>query len=91
MGCKVKPEKEETRTARALSSKGQSTTEKRNFADPDAVSKRLATVRAQLAIKGFVLRKQVDGTFLISKWDYCREVTSIDAAARFLEKIGGAR
>ena len=61
------------------------------LADPDAVSKRLATVRAQLAIKGFDLQKQVDGTFLISKWDYCREVTSIDAAARFLEKIGGAR
>ena len=89
MGCKVKPEKEETRTARALSSKGQSTTEKRNFADPDAVSKRLATVRAQLAIKGFDRQKQVDGTFLISKWDYCREVDSLDAASRFLAQLGG--
>ena len=91
MGCKVKPEKEETRTARALSSKAQSITEKRNFADPDAVSKRVAPVRAQLAINGIARQTQVDGTCLISKWDYCREVTSIDAAARFLEKIGGAR
>jgi hypothetical protein len=61
------------------------------FVDPNADRKRLATIRAELAIKGFVLRKQVDGTFLISKWDYCREVTSIDAAARFLEQICGAR
>jgi hypothetical protein len=61
------------------------------LADSDAGRKRLATVRAELAMKGFVLRKQVDGTFVISKWDYCREVASLDAAARFLEKIGGAR
>jgi hypothetical protein len=50
MGCKVKPEKNETRTARALGSKRRDTTDKPNFADPDTVSKRLATIRAQLSI-----------------------------------------
>ena len=59
------------------------------LADSDAGRKRLATVRAELAMKGFVLRKQVDGTFLIIKWDYCREVDSLDAASRFLAQIGG--
>ena len=39
------------------------------LADPDAVRKRLATIRAQLAMKGFGLQTQVDGTFLIIKWD----------------------
>jgi hypothetical protein len=43
----------------------------------------------QLAIKGFGLQTQVDGTFLIIKWDYCREVDSLDAASRFLAQLGG--
>ena len=85
----MKLEKDETRTGKDLGSKCQSTTEKRNFADPDAVRKRLATIRAQLAMKGFGLQTQVDGTFLIIKWDYCREVDSLDAASRFLAQLGG--
>ena len=61
------------------------------FADLADDRKRLATIRAQLARKGYSLQKLDDGTLLISKWDYCREVDSLDAASRFLAQIGGAK
>ncbi|MCV2354629.1 hypothetical protein LNV09_10695 [Paucibacter sp. B2R-40] len=59
--------------------------------DASADPKAFATIRAELALKGYGLKKQPDDTLLITRWDLCREVESLDAAARFLKMIGGAR
>jgi hypothetical protein len=58
------------------------------------VGKRFATLRAQLALKGYCLSR-TDGDdgpvyFHVSRWDMVRELRDLAAVARFLDQVGGA-
>lgn len=57
--------------------------------------KRFATLRAHLALKGYSLSRTAasDGPvcFYVTRWSMARELASLDAVARFLDQVGGAR
>ncbi len=53
--------------------------------------KRFASLRAHLALKGYELYPQPDGTMLITKWGLLKTVADVDEASAFLQQIGGAR
>ena len=55
-----------------------------------AETKRHATLQAQLALRGFVLRKLATGEFIVTRWGLCRELADIDAVARFTALVGAA-
>ena len=67
------------------------------FADPvtqaddaRAARKRFTTVQAKLALRGFVLRKIDDGTFVCTRWGMFRELQNLDAVERFAGLVGAA-
>lgn len=49
--------------------------------------KRLATVRAELALRAVVVQV-VDGGYLACRWGYCRQVPTIDALEAFAVQVG---
>ncbi len=55
-----------------------------------AESKRHATLQAQLALRGFVLRKLDTGEYVVTKWQLCRELADLNAVARFATLVGAA-
>ena len=58
--------------------------------DAPAESKRLATVTAQLALKGFQVHELTTGGFFCAKWNltkYCAAVEDLEAFAR---QVGAA-
>ena len=59
-------------------------------ADDRAHQKRFATVQAQLALLGFVLRKLETGEYIVTRWQLCRELADLDAVARFAVMVGAA-
>ena len=50
--------------------------------------KRIATVRARLALKGYRLDQAVTGAWIISKWNLSRQVSDVDAVEAFALTVG---
>ena len=63
-------------------------TEPDNAAACRAEQKRFANAQARLALHGYVLRKLSDGGFICTKWNLCRELTSLDDVERFASLVG---
>lgn len=57
-------------------------------AEATAASKREATVRAQLALAGYELRRTVEGPLLVLRWGRVRELRDVDAAEAFAVTVG---
>ena len=51
--------------------------------------KRLATLRAQLALGGFVLQEAHDGSFIVARWGQSRALVNLEAVSAFLRQVGG--
>lgn len=51
--------------------------------------KRLATLKAHLALRGFELHETSQG-LLISKWGLTRHVIDVDGGEAFLRQVGGS-
>ena len=56
----------------------------------DAVRKRFATLQAQLALQGFVLRKIEGDGFICTRWGMCRDLPDLTAVERFAAQVGAA-
>lgn len=52
--------------------------------------KRLATLQALFALRGYALHQLVDSTLLVERWGYCRPIANVDEAAQVLAQLGGA-
>lgn len=52
--------------------------------------KRLATLQALFALRGYALHQLADSTLLVERWGYCRPVADVDDAAQVLAQLGGA-
>lgn len=50
--------------------------------------KRLATLQAELAMRGYELRQGAAGALYIARWGLVREVCGIDAVERFARQVG---
>ena len=55
----------------------------------DGHGKRLATLRAHLALGGFVLHEEGDGSFVVSRWGRSRPLADLDAVSTLLRQVGG--
>lgn len=53
-----------------------------------AQGKSFSTLRARLALAGWMLTAQVDGTFIVSRWGHCRELGDLSAAESFACMVG---
>lgn len=53
-------------------------------------SKRLATLQALFALRGYALHQLADSTLLVERWGYCRAVATVEEAAAVLAQLGGA-
>ena len=56
-----------------------------NDPPPDA-AKRFATLQAQLALGGFVLRRVAAG-FIVTRWNLARDLATLDDVARFANLV----
>ena len=58
-------------------------------------TKRFATLRARLALKGWALSRTDAGdgpvTFYATRWGMARDLASIDAVAEFADRVGAPR
>jgi hypothetical protein len=53
--------------------------------------KRFATLQALLALAGgFTLSELADGSYLVTRWDFCRPMADLRAVAAFVRQVGGA-
>ena len=52
--------------------------------------KRQATLVAKAALAGIAVTAQADGTYLMRRWAFCREVASLDELERTLRMQGVA-
>lgn len=50
--------------------------------------KRLSTIAAELALKGFSLHPLAHGGYLIARWDRNAYAPDLRGAAQFLERLG---
>lgn len=56
--------------------------------DEEAAStKRLATLRARLALAGWELAALPNGTHVVSRWGHARHCTSLDAVEAFAQQV----
>lgn len=53
-------------------------------------SKRLATLQALFALRGYSLHQLADCTLLVERWGYCRPVATVDDATHVLAQLGSA-
>ena len=53
-----------------------------------AAEKRRATLAATLALRGFELRQQADGTWRIARWNLERPAASLDEVERIARQVG---
>ena len=53
-----------------------------------AARKRLDTVTAELALRGFELRRTVEGPLLVLRWGRARELHDVEAAEAFAVTVG---
>lgn len=56
-----------------------------------AADKRLATLRAELALHGFEVRVLPGPAYLVAKWNLSKTLESVDALAAFAAQVGGRR
>lgn len=77
---------DEARGANAGQVERQVTGDKR-----DSATKAFATARAVAALAGFGLHQLEDGSFLLTRWGWCRELPSLREVGDMLRRIGGAR
>ena len=54
----------------------------------EARCKRLETLRARLALRGYELRELDRGALLVARWSMSRELASLDAAEAFAGQVG---
>ena len=52
--------------------------------------KRRATLVAELALRGYELKRTAEGTFIVHRWGLTRELDCLDAVARFAQQVGVA-
>ncbi len=67
------------------------TKERPDCAAPEACAqqgKPFRTLQAQLALAGWMLTAQADGTFLVSRWGHSRELGDLSAAESFACMVG---
>lgn len=70
---------------------GQGATDSLIFKQPTDDGKRVATLRAELAILGgFTLLELADGSYLVTRWNCCRPLADLRAVAAFVRQVGGA-
>lgn len=50
--------------------------------------KKFETIRARLALRGFELRRQGDGTLLVVRWNLARVLPDLSAAEQFAAPAG---
>ena len=50
--------------------------------------KRRATLVAELALRGYALKRMAEGTFIEHRWGLTRALHSLDAVARFAQQVG---
>jgi len=67
---------------------GESTESAAIVAQVDAERKRFTTLAAHAAMAGYALHQLVDGTLMVSRWQWCRALPDLDAAARWLRSAG---
>jgi hypothetical protein len=61
------------------------------FEQPTDDDKRFATLQALLALAGgFTLSELADGSYLVTRWDFCRPMADLRAVAAFVRQVGGA-
>jgi hypothetical protein len=57
----------------------------------EALDKRIATLRARLALRGFMLSELAGGAWLIHRFDASRICDDLRAVAVFADQVEGAR
>lgn len=60
-------------------------------APTENLSKALATVKAELAIKGHAVFDLSDGAFLVTRWGLTRRCADLAGLQDFARQIGGAQ
>ena len=50
--------------------------------------KRRATLVAELALRGYELKRTAEGTFIVHRWGLTRALDSLDAVASFAQQMG---
>lgn len=58
-------------------------------ASDEGVSKAFATLRAELALRGFGLHEMADSGYFVSKWNLSRQLPDLRAVRQMLVQIGG--
>lgn len=79
----------ETPDSAATGQASEQITDSRIIGSQDFADKRLATIAAQLELKGFALHRLTCGGFLIARWDRYTYCPDVRAAAAFLERVEG--
>ena len=54
----------------------------------NGIDKREATLRAKLALKGFVLHRLEGGAFLVERWGHSRRLADLDQVQAFVQAVG---
>lgn len=57
--------------------------------DNQVTAKRVATLIAEAALRGFVVHRLADGGFLACRWNLSRDLPDADALETFLRQVGG--
>ena len=63
--------------------------EPRLGARPASDAKRLATLTAQLALRGFAVHQAADG-YVVVRWNLTKRVVDLNAMERFARVVGAA-
>lgn len=84
------PHKDETPGRQAEGFKGQSKPNNVNCAGHVAECKRLATLRAQLALAGWTLVDGIGGGYVASRWGRPCDLADIAAAEAFARRVGAS-
>ena len=50
--------------------------------------KRRAALAAELALRGYELKRTAEGTFIVHRWGLTRALDSLDAVASFAQQVG---
>ena len=82
------PNDEAHGTPHAAGPKDQQT--QTHSASNDAGRKTLATLTAQLAIRGYALHQLADGSLMVSRWNLSRPLAGLSADQAFLTQVGGS-
>ena len=53
--------------------------------------KRRAALAAELALRGYELKRTAEGTFIVHRWGLTRELDCLDAVSAFVRQVGDQR